>query len=194
MTCNALMAAGPDAPTLCEGWTCADLAAHLVMRESRPDAALGLVIPAAAGRTSRIQDKYARMDFGQLVSRLRSGPPALSPLRWFDGAANLIEFAVHHEDVRLPNPDADNEIPADIQDLLWRRLRTGARVMFRNVRSPLTIRTLSADEYVVRSGQGLTITGTPAQLLLEATGRVSGAQITGDEAAVDTYRAAKRGI
>ncbi len=35
---------GPDAPTLCEGWNARDLTAHLVLRESRPDAVLGVVI------------------------------------------------------------------------------------------------------------------------------------------------------
>jgi hypothetical protein len=31
--CDLLIQLGPDAPTLCEGWTTADLAAHLVLRE-----------------------------------------------------------------------------------------------------------------------------------------------------------------
>ena len=32
--CDSLLAAGPDAPTLSGSWTAADLAAHLVIRES----------------------------------------------------------------------------------------------------------------------------------------------------------------
>ena len=36
--CDLFRAVGPDAPTLCEGWTTRDLAAHLVVRERRPDA------------------------------------------------------------------------------------------------------------------------------------------------------------
>ena len=32
---------GPDAPTCCEGWTTAHLAAHLVVRDGRPDALPG---------------------------------------------------------------------------------------------------------------------------------------------------------
>ena len=44
--CALLDETGPDAPTLCEGWTTGDLAAHLVLRERRPDAAAG-VWPAA---------------------------------------------------------------------------------------------------------------------------------------------------
>lgn len=32
---DLLEAAGPDAPTLCEGWNARDLAAHVVVRERR---------------------------------------------------------------------------------------------------------------------------------------------------------------
>ena len=35
--CDLMIDAVPDAPTLCEGWRTADLAAHLVVRERRPD-------------------------------------------------------------------------------------------------------------------------------------------------------------
>ena len=46
---------GPDAPTLCEGWTTGDLAAHLVLREHRPDAAAGVM----GGPAYRITAKNA---------------------------------------------------------------------------------------------------------------------------------------
>ena len=41
--CTLFEDLGPDVPTLCEGWTARDLAAHLVVRERRPDAALGIL-------------------------------------------------------------------------------------------------------------------------------------------------------
>src|SRR5690606_1471098 len=34
--CDLLSRLGPDQPTLCEGWTTRDLAAHLLLRERRP--------------------------------------------------------------------------------------------------------------------------------------------------------------
>ena len=40
--CNTLRAVGPDAPTLCTGWTARDLAAHLVVREHAPIGSLGI--------------------------------------------------------------------------------------------------------------------------------------------------------
>src|SRR5579859_4160339 len=43
--CDLFVEYGPEAPTLCEGWLAADLAAHLVVRERRPDSGPGLVGP-----------------------------------------------------------------------------------------------------------------------------------------------------
>ena len=46
--CDLLDELGPDQPTLCEGWQTRDLAAHLVVREHRLDAAPGILLPAIA--------------------------------------------------------------------------------------------------------------------------------------------------
>ena len=74
------MEVGPDAPTLCEGWLTADLAAHLVIRERRPDAAPGLVLPALSGYMDRVQRSVRdRYSWPELVAKVRSGPPL--PLR-----------------------------------------------------------------------------------------------------------------
>ena len=51
---DLLERSGPDDPTLCEGWTTRDLAAHVVVRERRGDAAAGLVIPRLADRLERV--------------------------------------------------------------------------------------------------------------------------------------------
>ena len=54
-----MRAVGPDAPTLCEGWTTRDLAAHLVVRERRPDALPGLMFAPLASHTARLQEQLA---------------------------------------------------------------------------------------------------------------------------------------
>ena len=77
--CALLDKTGPDAPTLCEGWTAGDLAAHLVLRERRPDAAGGVIGGPLAGYTARVQNRIrARTPFPGLVQLIRSGPPRLS--------------------------------------------------------------------------------------------------------------------
>src|ERR1700749_1337470 len=65
---------GPDAPTLCAGWQTGDLAAHLVLRERRPDAGVGMAGGPLAGYTERLRQQFLdRYDFGQLVTMFRSG-------------------------------------------------------------------------------------------------------------------------
>ncbi|WP_431306075.1 TIGR03085 family metal-binding protein [Mycobacterium hubeiense] len=96
-----MRSAGPDAPTLCEGWTTRDLAAHLVIREYRLDAAPGIVVPAFAGRTAKVQDDVTKStDWEQLLDKIASGPPIYSPLKLLDPVANVAEMFIHHEDVR----------------------------------------------------------------------------------------------
>ncbi|MEN3358667.1 MAG: hypothetical protein V7637_2649, partial [Mycobacteriales bacterium] len=41
---------GPDAPTLCEGWSTYDLAAHLALRDRVPAAWPGIALRRFAGR------------------------------------------------------------------------------------------------------------------------------------------------
>ena len=97
---------GPDAPTLCEGWDVRDLAAHLVVRERRLDAAPGIVIPAFAGYTERVQRQVAAStDWDVLLDKIASGPPLLSPFKLLDPIANMDEMFIHHEDVRRAQPD-----------------------------------------------------------------------------------------
>ena len=84
--CALLDKTGPDAPTLCEGWTTGDLAAHLVLRERRPDAAGGVIGGPLAGYTARVQQRIrARTPFGDLVRMIRSGPPRLSVMALLRG-------------------------------------------------------------------------------------------------------------
>ena len=53
--CDLFLEVGPDAATLCAGWHARDLAAHLVVRERRPDIAPGLFLPALAGHSEKVR-------------------------------------------------------------------------------------------------------------------------------------------
>lgn len=122
---------GPDAPTLCAGWKTGDLAAHLVLRESRPDAAAGVMGGPLAGHTARVQQRLAsRMSYAELVHAFRDGPPRFSPfaLPRMDEAANTVEYFVHHEDVlRAAEGWTPRELDPALSDALWARLKSGAR-------------------------------------------------------------------
>ena len=77
--CDALADAGPDAPTLCEGWTTHDLAAHVWVRENDPSAAPGLLIGALADVTaSRMEATKRRWLYPELVEQIRRGPRPIS--------------------------------------------------------------------------------------------------------------------
>src|SRR3954465_14194619 len=99
---DALLAVGPSAPTLCEGWTTSDLAAHVVARDRRPDAAPGVMIKALSGWTERVRIGYRdRHTFGALVGIVRETPKwSLAAIGPFDEVINAVEFFIHTEDVR----------------------------------------------------------------------------------------------
>ncbi|WCZ36706.1 TIGR03085 family metal-binding protein [Corynebacterium heidelbergense] len=97
---DLLAVSGPDAPTLCEGWTTRDLAAHLVVREYRPDAAAGMFVPFLSGHLDSVQNTYGSKPYAELVEMFRCGPPAWNPMRAGDNLVNAVENFVHHEDVR----------------------------------------------------------------------------------------------
>src|ERR1700722_12633342 len=123
--CDLLVELGPEAPTLCAGWTTADLAAHLVVRERRPDSGPGLVWPRLADYTDKVRRSAKdRMPWTELVATVRRGPPAV--LRPFDGSMNTIEFFIHVEDVRRAQPGWEPRLlPPALDDALWARVGPG---------------------------------------------------------------------
>jgi uncharacterized protein (TIGR03085 family) len=205
--CALLDKTGPDAPTLCTGWTTGDLAAHLVLRERRPDAAAGVVGGPLAGHTARVQQRLReRTTFTALVEAIRTGPPRLSVmgLPGMDERLNSVEYFVHHEDVRRavegwePRELADGE-----SDELWRRLGV-ARALFR--KAPVGVE-LARDD--IEPGEGailrkiakkvtpvVTVIGHPAELTMWVTGRTDAANVRfdGTEAAVASLTASRWGL
>jgi uncharacterized protein (TIGR03085 family) len=186
---------GPDAPTLCEGWTTGDLAAHLVLRERRPDAAAGVAGGPLAGYTARVQRRLRqRIPFPELVRIIRSGPPHLSvmALPGMDERVNAVEFFVHHEDVRRA---ADGWEPRALgsgeSDMLWRRLRM-ARFMLRKApvgvelaRDDVGPATDNPDGVPYRitarnATPAVTVVGSPAELTLWVMGRRAAARVRMD--------------
>jgi uncharacterized protein (TIGR03085 family) len=198
-----LATVGPDAPTLCAGWRTADLVAHLVLRESRPDAAVGILAGPVAGWTKRVQRGLSEhTPYPELVERFRSGPPAWSPTRFgaVDEAANTIEFFVHLEDVRRAAPQWEpRELDPEYEDEVWRRLRGGVKLSFRKVPVGVTlVRTPKQQTVVAKPAtpQMVTVSGPAGELALFCSGRkdVARVELTGDEAAVDRLRRTPLGI
>ena len=196
--CALLDKTGPDAPTLCAGWYTCDLAAHLVLRERRPDAAAGIVAGPLARYTARTQRNIAsRVPYPMLVETIRTGPPRLSlyGIPGADAKLNFAEFFVHHEDVRRAQPGWEpRDLPDGLTDAIWRILPQ-ARLMLRKVpvgiefaRDDIGQRT--DDQRAVRmTVRGrtpvVTVIGAPAELLMWAFGRTVAARVKLEGAEAD---------
>lgn len=186
---------GPDAPTLCAGWTTRDLAAHLVVRATRVDAAGGLIIPALSGRLKRVQDRVAARPWDVLVAQVRRRPWwSFGPL---DELANRAEYFVHHEDVRRAQPDWEpRSLPADLVAALWPAVRLRARLALRRTPASVTVTAFGVGSYQAgRGGPAVVLAGEPAELLLFLFGRQAHARVdlTGPEAITARMRTARYG-
>lgn len=201
---ETLRRVGPDAPTLCEGWTARDLAAHLVVREGRPDAAAGMLLPALAGRLEELRLREAARPWDELLDRIDHGAPWYSPLRYADQVANAAEYLVHHEDVLRATPGWD-ERGFDTADLdrIWSLATTVARTTLRKAPARVELRTPAGVRLdkgrAVSTGARLaplvTVSAAPVELLLWAFGREEcRVDLSGEQGALDEVLGMPRGI
>lgn len=197
---DLLESAGPEAPTLCENWSARELAAHVVVRERRADAAGGILVKPLAARLQRVQAEFAAKPYEELIQLIRTGPPRMSPfaLKQLDEASNTVEFYVHTEDVRRAQPDwSARELDPVFADALWSRLERMARVLGRKSPVGLVLRRPDGRTAVAHRGTPVvTVVGEPGELTMFAFGRQEAADVAldGDKEAVDRLLAAKLGV
>jgi uncharacterized protein (TIGR03085 family) len=197
-----LRTVGPDAPTLCEGWTAKDLAAHLVLRERRLDATAGIAFKPLANYTAKVQEQIAQnTPWDKLLDQIASGPPLYSPFKLLDPLVNGTEMFVHHEDVRRAQTgweprQLDPRAAAAVKRRVAIISRVGMSKSVAAVPARLTLRTPDGQTVAaLGSGPSVTVTGEPLELLLFAFGRnVVRADFDGDDDVVAAVRAAKRGF
>jgi uncharacterized protein (TIGR03085 family) len=197
--CDLLDELGPDQPTLCEGWQTRDLAAHLVVREHRLDAAPGILLSAFAGHTKKVQDGYARKPWRELVDQVRGGPPVWWPTRIdaVDKLVTSIELFVHHEDVRRGQEGWTPREPDAKRDAaLWAGLKRAGRMTLRRTPVGLILRRPDGESIVVKRGPDtVTVTGEPGELLLFAFGRDAvRVEFDGDQPAIAAVQGLNRGL
>jgi uncharacterized protein (TIGR03085 family) len=193
--CDTFENVGSDAPTLCEGWNTLDLAAHLVAREARSDAAVGLVVPFLAGHLQHVMDTYKAKGYGPLVAMLRTGPPWMhrtGPL----ATANVTENFVHHEDVRRPAGEAPRTLDPDMEQVIWKMLGFG---MSKKAIAGVALTLQSSDgreKVVTKQGSAVAMVGAPGELALYLSGRKDAAVVTfdGTDEAVAIVQNAKFGV
>ncbi|OKI75189.1 TIGR03085 family metal-binding protein [Micromonospora sp. CB01531] len=196
---DLLLDLGPDAPTIDEGWRTRDLAAHLTVRERRPDAAAGILLRPLRRYGEAVRRRTAARPYAELVARVRRPPvwsPVSNPLT--DELVNTLEFFIHHEDVRRAQPGwLPRDVPAGFQVVLWKRAAGMARLALRRFPADLLVQAPGFGERTVgRGGDRLRVVGAPGELVLFLSGRqrVARVQVDGPSAPAERLRAASLGF
>ena len=196
--CDTLVDTGPEAPTLCVGWLTADLAAHLLAREKRPDAAAGIILPGPFARhMQKVMEEYKAKGYDRMITELRSGPPKyfrVGPM----ATANVVENWIHHEDVRRANGQGPRPPDPEVDEILWASLKTSSFMAKRKLKGVgLLLKTPDGRERLVKQADPfVVIAGAPGELVLFMSGRQEAADVhyDGTPEAVATVRATKLGI
>lgn len=192
-----LRAADPDAPTLCEGWDVRRLLAHLVQRETDLVGGIGDQLsrprPGEEKNLTKLAEAAGTHEgYQALIDRFSAGPPRWSPMSWAGESINLVEYVIHHEDVRRAGaaPAEPRPLPAAEVQSIWTKLLLLARLAFARAPVGVILVQPGGPSKVVKKGPTpVTLTGPPVELALYANGRREAAQVvvTGPPEAVGTF-------
>ena len=180
---RTLREADPLAPTLCEGWDVRRLLAHLVLREHAPwKIAADTVRRPKPGQEKHLGIEAAAAStpqgYAALVDRFAAGPGRFSPFR--ADAANLVEYVIHHEDIRRGGGvAAPRELPAGQQQALWKQLGMMARMGYRGSPVGVELALAGSGRRRVKSGSpSVLVSGGVVDLALHAMGRRTAANVS----------------
>jgi uncharacterized protein (TIGR03085 family) len=196
--CEAALAAGPDAPTLCGDWDVRDLLAHLLVRERSPLGAAGIQVATLAPLTDRAMDRATSRDFPDLVEAVRKARTALA-LPLVDDVINTLEFFVHHEDIRRAQPGwSPRKLSRAEESALWTAIKVGGRGLVRPAGVPVTIRRADGGATATLRGGAdpVMLTGLPSEIVLFLFGRreTQGLSLTGPDDAITALESADLGL
>jgi uncharacterized protein (TIGR03085 family) len=181
---DTLRGSDPNAPTLCEGWDVRHLLAHLVQREHSLTASIGDVVvkrpPGEEKYLGRLVEQARSAEgYAALIDRFRAGPPRWSPMSWAGENLNLVEYVIHHEDIRRGAGSAiPRVLPAEEAQAVWSKLGTFGRLSYR--KSPVGVRLALPDgssEPIKLGSDGVVLTGEPLELALYVSGRRRAASV-----------------
>jgi uncharacterized protein (TIGR03085 family) len=178
---ETMRASAPGTPTLCPPWTVRDMAAHLVLRERSLSYAMSIERgnPQRKAKAEQRQREFAAAhSFEELIERFESGPPPWMPFSWpgVRGIVNLLEYVVHHEDVRRSGTDWEpRSLPLDRQRAVWVRLRGAARTFMRPAVAGMELRWDGSPEKPIVGKASdrpvVVVVGDPVEVALVVFGR-----------------------
>ena len=188
----------PDGPTLCEGWNARRLLAHLVVREHTPwlRVADALRRPQPGDErslTALCAQAQTPEGYEALVRRFAGGTSKANPFTWLGDAGQLVEYTLHHEDLRRGVPSAPpepRELPEGQLAALWRTLPFLARMAFRTCPVGVVLLVPGGGRKPVRKGaETVVLSGGVVELLLATSGRRRAAKLDvgGPDAAVARF-------
>lgn len=188
--CDLMRELGPDAPTLCEGWTTRHLAAHLAIRERDLRAGPGILFGGPfAGFTDKLMAKEMTRPYEDILARVRTPPTGPLSIPAVRAAISFVEYLVHHEDVRRANGHKPRGDRDDLQAEAWKALGRLAPLMVRKAKTGRALKLVATGATTGSKtfGKGATvmITGEPVELLLYLEGRRRAALVSMDGAAED---------
>ena len=117
--------------------------------------------------------------YAALVDRFEAGPSRRSLMGRFDEALNLVEYVVHHEDLRRGSgPVPPRDLPAAELDEIWRRARPILKRAYRKAPVGVELAPDGGAVMPVHGGPGaVTLAGSRLDLLLHAFGRRDAADV-----------------
>ena len=173
------------------------MAAHVYVRERRPDAALGVLPLGPISRyTDRVMESVLRVHgYDEVLRRFRTVAPIVRYTH-LDELINTVEFYVHTEDVRRPNGLPLRDMPDDFERTVWSRLSKQARMSFRRAKVRVRLEPTVGEPVEVGKGELVTVRGRPSELLLLAFNRKDDAKVEydGSPAAVAELQGARLGL
>lgn len=174
-------------PSLCDGWTVRQVAAHLALQNTTWAAVPRLVLDLIRhggmnGAIHAMACRHARLPVEAIVGEIRDRIGVWRPLPAVTFRETAIDYLVHGQDIAVPL-GRTLEMPRDLAivaaDRVWSRSR-----MF-HARRKLAGYRLVADDAPWAAGQGREVSGPIEALLLLLTGRpaalpqLSGPGVTG---------------
>ncbi|WP_425309391.1 maleylpyruvate isomerase family mycothiol-dependent enzyme [Ammonicoccus fulvus] len=181
--CETLSSVEPSAPTLCDGWTVHDLAAHVWLIKRDPAGWPGMALPFLAhvtdARLAAIKDRWS---YAALIDRLREHGPGIAamPGDGFEGHRHALgEYVIHTEDIRRPNDLPPLPDTPALRNALWRRVGVAARILRGRGRDGLILQRPQGGDVIVVRGRpgGSSVIGEPIEVLLWVYGRESAAAV-----------------
>ncbi|MCU1344398.1 MAG: hypothetical protein JWL70_664 [Acidimicrobiia bacterium] len=183
---------GPEAPTLCEGWTTQDIMIHMNLIERRWDSWGAIALGRKSTKVKAFYDQLIERErarpWSDQLARIRSGPQR-GPLasQWLRDRMMPREYLIHTEDIRRAN-GITAEVSSDAQEVAWSRLPGLAKRMF-TAPPPFGVEVIHPDGRVVTLAEGAPVAqlrGQPLEQLLYIFNRtaVSTVEITGHPSAV----------